>query len=132
MAKGKNGGAADDDFEAETPEVTKTAKEIREEILAQHKEIRSLCALAGKPELADGFIAEDKSPADVLAALDAAREEDSKKGKGGKGKDGKPGSGAAEVSARHNPNAADPNAAKALDPTSIYAKWNASGRKSAA
>lgn len=121
MAKTPHNNANDDDaLELETPPV-KTEKEIRDGILTQHAEVRSLCALAGKSDLADGFIAEDKSPADVLKALDAARVEDAKKTK-------KP--GAADVNARHTPGESDPAAAKSVDPTDVYAKWNRAGKRS--
>lgn len=46
------------------------AEEIRAELLATRKDIRILCKLAGKPELAEGFIDEDLSVSDVLAKLE--------------------------------------------------------------
>lgn len=45
---------------------------IRGEISAKHAEINSLCAIAGKPALAAGFIAANKTVAEVRAELEAA------------------------------------------------------------
>jgi ATP-dependent protease ClpP protease subunit len=41
--------------------------------------IKQVCALAGKADLADGFIKDKKSLADVLTALDTAKKEDERK-----------------------------------------------------
>ena len=120
---------AEEALEIDTPEAQSPA-DIRKAILAQHAEIRSLCKLAGKPELAEGFIGEDKSPADVLKALDTAREEDAKSGKGKRPAAGA--RGGDEVSARHNPGASDAAAAKSIDPADVYARWNSAGRNRAA
>lgn len=120
MPKAKNEAAhVEDDMDFDTP-ATKTEEEIRAEVLAVAKEIRSVCKLAGKPELADGFIAENKSVADVVAALEAKAEEEAKaKGKG------------TEVSARNNPrNGSEP--AATIDPAKIWAKFNGAGRNRAA
>src|SRR5690606_12276691 len=55
---------------AETPEQMQTR--IRKETQAMVAEVNSLCVIAGKPELAAGFIAEGKSVAEVRTALEAA------------------------------------------------------------
>jgi hypothetical protein len=102
----------------ETPAV-KTEAEIRAELAARAKEIRSLCKLAGMPELADDFVDSAKSTADIIAALDAEREKRAKAKPGGK----------PEVSARHNPNA--PENQPEIDPVSIYDRWNKSGKRAA-
>jgi hypothetical protein len=110
----------DDEFEGERPE--KTESDIRAELLAHQKEIRSLCSIAGKPELADGFINDDKSVADVIAALAELREKDAKdKAKTGAAAD------KSTVSARHNPTTETSTAS--IDPAAIYDRWNR--RKSA-
>lgn len=86
---------------------------IRTGILAAQKEIRSLCKIAGKAELADGFIDADKSVSDVLAELDKLRDEDAAKAA----------NGGDTINTRHRPNA--PAAAKVVDTTDIYARFNA-------
>ncbi len=85
----------------------KASDEIREEIKAQNKEIRSICALAGKPELADGFIDDDLSPSDVIAKIEALVAKD-KKG---------------DLATRNNPNT-HRDSGKTLDPVKAYQTWN--------
>jgi ATP-dependent Clp protease protease subunit len=114
---------------AEKAEKVAATKAVRDSLKAQAKEVRSLCALAGMPELAEGFVDEDKSVSDVIVALDA---EKAKRAADTKGKGKKPGSGATdELSARHNTNtAAGQGEAKVIDPGKIWNKWNSAGRKS--
>jgi hypothetical protein len=56
-----------------------TAEEIRANLLAQQAEVRTLCKIAGHPELADKFIEDDTSPEDVRTELLAQQEETAKK-----------------------------------------------------
>lgn len=107
-----------DEFEGEA----QSAEEIRAELLARHREIRSLCKLANKAELADQFIEEDMQVSDVIARLSELRLEEDKKSKG------KPSS--VEVSARHNPNKTG-GEPRMIDVAKIYDRWNASGRRAA-
>jgi ATP-dependent Clp protease protease subunit len=109
-------------------EKQKAEKEIRDALLAKHKEIRSLCAIAGKPDLAEGYIGEDKSTEEVIADLAKRAEDDAKAAAAanGKGK-GKPGPGAAagEVSARHSVEG-ESDESGVINTSDIYANWNKS------
>lgn len=77
MANRKPAAAADDEFESDTAVLSEA--EIRANLLADQKEIRALCSLANMPDLAEGFIASDKSAAEVIAALAAKKAEDEEK-----------------------------------------------------
>lgn len=112
----------------------KTRAEVRKEVLAEQAEIRALCKLAGcKPEATEVFISENKTRAEVMAALEAEREENAKKEAAklakGKGKDGKEATGT-ETSARHVPGTGG-GEAPTIDTAKIYAKFNAAGRNAA-
>ena len=123
MSKNTNEKPEGEKPEGEKPEtVVKSESVIRSELLARQKEIRSLCKLAGMPELADGFVDEDKSTTEVIAALDAEREKRAKAKPGTKRPE--------EVSARHNPNA--PESQSKVDPVAIYDHWNSAGKNRAA
>lgn len=103
--------------------VVKTKGAIRKEVVAANKEIRSLCALAGMPALADEYIEADLSVSQAIAKLDEAKTE-AAKGKDGKGKDGKgKGKDGTELNA-HNRGGADTRSAATLDPVAIYKNWN--------
>jgi ATP-dependent Clp protease protease subunit len=111
----------------DTPKV-KTAAEIRAEVVAQGNEVRSMCALAGFPEMADSFIAEDKNISDVVKALGAAKEKKAGDEAAARGK-GRSARAADEVNARHSDGRDDDRAETPdLDPAKIYARWNSSGR----
>jgi len=124
--KNRKPDAPDDEFEGEP--VAKSTAEIRAELLSNQKEIRSLCKIAGKLDLAEGFISDDKSMGDVIAALDKLAEDEAKeKAKETKGK----GKASDETNPRHNPNATEAQQAS-LDPVAIYNKWNSAGKRVAA
>jgi ATP-dependent Clp endopeptidase proteolytic subunit ClpP len=69
---------------------TVSPAEIRAALLADQKEIRNLCALAGYPDLADSFIDEDKSAKDVAAALAAKKAADDEEEEDEDAEEGKP------------------------------------------
>jgi hypothetical protein len=85
-------------------------KALREAFVATTKEIRSLCKLAGKADLADKFIEDGKSVSEVIDALAKARETDAA------------GDTNADVSARHNANATVQP--KPVDSVTIYGRFN--------
>lgn len=121
MKKSKTNAAAETDSESETEtsNSVKTETEIRAEIIATQNEIRSMCKIAGKPEMADAFIKADKKPSDVLAELDKLA--------AGSGKGKKDKSADNEVNAHNNPG--NSTEARVIDPAAIYNKYNK--RKSA-
>ena len=130
MAKKPSKQATVTDFEGDDEAegdgtVTKTEAQIREEILAQQAEIRALCKLAGKPDLAEGFIQANKSRADVMAALQKAAEGEGDAGSKGKAKSG------SEVSAHNNPREVGGGETPSIDSPKIWDRWNSAGRKSA-
>lgn len=103
----------------------KSAAEIRKEVLAHGREVRSLCNLAGFPDKAEGFINADKSISDVIAELDKAKNPNA--GKDGKGK-GK-GVNDDELSAHNSGRTRnDDTPAAVIDHTDIYARWNKTKR----
>jgi ATP-dependent protease ClpP protease subunit len=130
MAKKPNAqsGADTDDGEFEM-----NADEIRASLLSDQKEIRSMCKLAGYADLAEGFIAEDKSLADVMAALEAKKAADDEEDdedddkpfppKKDKGKSKRKASG--ELNTRRP--ADDGKAVAGVDTAAVYDKFN--GRK---
>jgi ATP-dependent Clp protease protease subunit len=111
----KNKALENTEFETEA----KSEADIRSEILAKAKEIRSLCEMAGKPELANGFIDEDKSTSEVIEALQAAKVVDAEAAAKGKGK--RPAS--EEISARHGTETSK-GEAKTIDAQAIFDKFN--------
>lgn len=117
----------DDEFEG----TGKTEAEIRAEVIAHGKEVRALCTLAGFPDLADGFIAEDKTLSEVTAALTAKKAEGKKDDKKDDKKDGKKDGKSAETSARHvvDPDNGNARESKTLDTVDVYARWNGVGKK---
>lgn len=120
IMKKRGAQAETENEELDEQSSVKTEDEIREEILATQDEIRAMCNIAGKPELADGFIKAKKSPQDVLADLNKQRAEgDKSKNAKNKGDD---------IHTRHNPNPQG-DGGKALDPVAAFAKWNSAGRK---
>jgi ATP-dependent Clp protease protease subunit len=126
MSNRKQKKAADafDDNEFEGDDVNaKTPDEIRAEIIAANKETRSLCKLAGFPEMADKFIDDNADRATVVAGLEAAAEAKAKAAKDkGKGKGSKSANGDDdELSARRGN--ADRSAPE-IDTAAVYAKFN--------
>ncbi|WP_051389637.1 head maturation protease, ClpP-related [Bradyrhizobium sp. Ec3.3] len=90
------------------------AAKTREEIVAEAKEIRALCKLAGKAELADKFIEDGKSVSDVVAELSKLSDEKSEKEEK-----------ETTTNARHTTtNDGQKTQAKAVDTTDIYARFN--------
>ncbi|MFL9499222.1 head maturation protease, ClpP-related [Rhodopseudomonas palustris] len=57
---------------------SKSESEIRAQIVAQQKEVRSLCKLAGHPELADKFVESGASIEAVIAALAEVKDDEAK------------------------------------------------------
>lgn len=105
------------------------AETIRNQVLDEVAEINSLCALAGKPQLATGFIKERKSVKAVIAALAEAKAADAESSRG-KGKGAKT-DASGEVSAHHVPHPTGEGSAKELDPLKVWNKFNSAGKKSA-
>ena len=111
-----------EDMEFEGTDAAKTEEEIRAELVGQHKEIRALCKIAGRKEMADKFIDDNMSVNDVIAALDDLRKKEKKAGKR---------SGGEEMNAHNNPrNNGEP--AATIDTAAIYGKWNSAGKRRAA
>jgi len=101
---------AETEVENEDEEALQASQEVRDQIKAQNKEIRSVCALAGKADLADGFIDEDLSVSEVVAKLDEIRQKEAADKK-------KTTTSRAAVSEGVGGSAK-------IDPTAIYAKYN--------
>ena len=127
MTKTRNNAARanaqDEDMEFEN--TGKTEAEIRADLLAHSGEVRSLCALAGFPELAEGFVTEDKSLSDVTAALTKAKadkaEADKLAAKNGKGKTAPAG----ETNAHNRVDVNGQNTeVKTIDPVAIMERFN--------
>lgn len=95
---------------------TKSAAEIRADLLAHAREVRSLCNLAGLPKMADALIDADKSLSEVIVALDA---EKAKAAKGGKGKEAD-----VEITAANNGRGENDKAVATINPAEIFARWN--------
>lgn len=130
MKTRQNAAAVDSDEDFEDGEaVAKTAAEIRAEVVAHNEEVRTLCRLAGREKMAEGFIKADKSVSEVVAALEKLRESDAvaaaeKAADLAKKTGKKPGAVAdGEVSA-HNSGAAGETPAAEINTGDIYAKWN--------
>lgn len=108
-------GADTEEESGDPKDGIKSEATIRAEILASQNEIRSLCAIAGKPELAEGpqgFIAKGTAPALVLKALAEAKA--AAAGEGG------------ETNARHSNGSkgTGDQVAAVVDATAIYARYN--------
>lgn len=115
MSKSRNAAPPpESDDEDGNADNVKTAAEMRKEVLAQNREVRSLCNLAGKPNLADGFIEKDSTISEVIAALDKAKTAP-------KSKDGKDG---AEIDTHNNGTGDNERAVATIDPREIFARWN--------
>lgn len=127
----KANGQADDEFEdeGENGGTVKTEAEIRAEVMKTAKNIRSMCALAGLPDLADKLIEDDADVETVIAALDTARAEADKNGN--KRRPQRTEASENETSARHRPNTGEGTAVE-VDTVDVYAKWNSAGKKRAA
>lgn len=124
MSKTKQ-NAADMTEESDDGDTTaKTPAQVRAEILAHSREVRSLCNLAGFPKLADGFIDKDLSLSEVIVALDAAKTKAADKGKGGKDK-----ATDDEIDAHNNGRGDNHKPPAEINPAQIYANWNKSGKK---
>lgn len=111
----KNAFPPDDDESEETK--PKSSAEIRTELLAHAREVKSLCNLAGKPNLADGFIEKDLSLSEVIVALDKAKAN----GKGGE-KD-------VELNANNDGTDRTEKPAATIDTRGVYSRWNGKGGK---
>lgn len=116
-AQNARAAKTDDESGADDPNALKTMAEIRADILAQQAEVRSLCKLAGKPELAEGFIAKDTAPADVLKELSKAKE--------GKAKEG----GELNGHKANGDRGTGEQVAAEINPQAIYEKYNRVGKK---
>jgi ATP-dependent Clp protease protease subunit len=104
----------------------KTEKEIRADLLAHGKEVRSMCVLAGFPALADKLIEDDADLPAVITALNAAKaKKDEDDSKGGKSR----ATGARDEIRTHAPADGGGETADGLDPTTVFAKWNAAGAR---
>jgi ATP-dependent Clp protease protease subunit len=121
MSKAKNAPAVEESDDGET--TAKTPAQIRAEVLAHSREVRSLCNLAGLPKLAEAFIDKDLSLSEVIVALDA---EKAKAAKGGKDKGGKDDDG--EINAHNNGRGENHKPAAEIDPRAIYGRWNSAGK----
>lgn len=91
----------------------KTEDEIRKEVIANHREIRSLCKLAGREDLADKYIDDGLAIGAVITALAALAAEDEK--------------AAPQISARNN--SASEGAAKLVDTSAIFNRFNSAGKR---
>jgi ATP-dependent Clp protease protease subunit len=129
MTKRNQKNARDDDNEfegeGEGHVTAKTEAEIRAEVLAAHKETRSLCKLAGFADMADKLIEDNADRAAVMAALEKAADDKAAKDKAdkakGKGKGKAAEGGDDELSTRRgNDSRSEPE----LDQNAIYAKFN--------
>lgn len=102
----------------------KTEKEIRADVLAHGKEVRSMCVLAGFPAMADKLIEDDADLPAVLAALNAAKakkdEDDAKATKGRKA----PGAARDELRTSAPADGGEGETVTDLDPGAVYARWN--------
>lgn len=113
------------DFEGVDPELLKThADNARNGLLAQQKDVRALCKLAG---FGDSVAADmnDKglTVAQAMAELDKLKKSGTKPGASAQGR------GDAEVSARHAVDTDSGESAKIVDinPAKIWAKYNGTG-----
>lgn len=115
MAKQKNDAT---ESESDTANGSKTEAQIRADVLAHSREVRSLCNLAGFPKMAEGFIEKDTSLSDVIVALDAAKAKAADKGaKNGKGED-------SELDGHNNGRGENHKSAAEINPREIYQRWN--------
>lgn len=89
-----------------------TATKTREEIVAEAKEIRSLCKLAGKADLADKFIEDGKTVSEVIGELNKLRDDAA-------GKDAD-----TTTNARHSTTNGRQSETKAVDTVDIFARFN--------
>jgi ATP-dependent Clp protease protease subunit len=104
------------DAAAGTGAAADESKALRDAFVATTKEIRSLCKLAGKADLADKFIEDGKSVSEVIDALGKLRVDGSKDEN-------------ADVSARHNAN--NTVQPKPVDSTTIYGRFNHAKKRTA-
>lgn len=111
--KGEEG---DSESETDGKGSVKTEAQIRQEALAYAREVRSICNLAGKPDLADGFIEKDTQLSAVITELDKLASAAPKTGKELKTQHGNAG-----VVEGDKP-------AVTLSASAIYDKWNKSGK----
>jgi len=110
-----------EDIEAKTPE------QIRAELVAEQNEIRSLCLIAGKPEAAEKFIADNKTPVEVREALAKAAQDAADAAAAAKAKGKKPG----EISAHNTPGASEGGTGKEIDAKDIFDRFNKKGKYAA-
>lgn len=124
MAKAPKHEAADDESD-EGESKAKTPAQIRADLIAHSREVRSICNLSGFPKMADKFIEDDLSISEVIAALDKAKADADKGGKGGKGGKGDD----TEINAHNNGRGENHKPPAEIDPRAIYSKWNSAGNK---
>jgi hypothetical protein len=117
MTKRKQHAAVESDSDDGETGNTKNRAQVREDILAQSREVRSLCNLAGFPKLAEGFIDKDMSVSDVIKALDAERAKATKNGKTAKAE-------GAELDAHNDGRTTDDGVKAEINPREIYSRWN--------
>lgn len=99
---------------------TKTAADIRAEMRAHDREVRSLCNLANMPKMADKFIDDELTISEVIVALDEAKAKAAAKpAKGGKA--------SGELDAHNNGRGDNHKPAPEINMAAIYDRWN--GRK---
>lgn len=96
--------------------VTKTPEQIVADDRAYQAEVRAVCKLAGKPEVADAYIAANKKVADVIAELEAQREAAAKE------------KGVTSISTHNNPRN-DGVSVAVIDTAKIYQKWNSAANR---
>lgn len=124
MSKQRAAAPETDDSEEGKADTTKTAAEIRKDVLAHGREVRSLCNLAGFPKMADKLIDDDKTISEVIVALDAAKAKAATGGKGGKSEGGN----ADELDNHNNGRGDNDRSTATVDPRDIYSRWNSAGK----
>jgi ATP-dependent Clp protease, protease subunit len=123
----KNALPPESDEEDAEGNTSKTAAQMRADILAHNREVRSICNLSGFPKMADKFIEDDLSISQVIAALDKAKA-DAAKGGNAKGGDRGRGRAADDEIDAHNAGRGDNHKPAAeINPREIYSRWNKSG-----
>jgi hypothetical protein len=98
---------------------------IAGEITDYRNQVTDICNLAGRPDLIDGFVNENKPVADVIAAIKAAANDPKAKKTSGQA----PANGNGEISNRNAP--ANGEGEAVIDTASIYNRWNAPKKRSA-
>ncbi len=123
MAKTPKHEAAEDESD-DGEKKAKTPAQIRADLLAHSREVRSLCNLTGFPKMADKFIEDDTTISEVIVALDAAKAAAAKTGATGKG--GK--TEGDEIDAHNNGRGSNEQPTAEINPREIYSRWNGAKR----